>query len=186
MRLTRSLTHSVLCVLAVFVCPAALAQKLGGSGSTRCESVLPLQALNAAVNGEFEYKDTILPRTGLADETRCKWLWVRGSDFVSVELYWMGKSATAAYNKKVSPPPLPKTTAELFERQVKWRESVGRDKRRVIEGVADRAALVSGALRREIGYVQVGDELIDFESAELNAAQAESVLKLLNLRNGRP
>ena len=78
------------------------------------------------------------------------------------------------------------TTAELLETPLKWRESVGRDKRRAVEGVGDRAALVSGAMRREIGYVQVGDEFIDFESAELAPVQAEMVLKLLKVRAGRP
>ncbi len=164
----------------------AEAQKLGGSGAARCEAVLPLKALNAALKAEFEYKDTIIPRTGLADETSCKWLWARGTDMVSIELYWMGKNAAVAYSKKVSPPPHPKNTAELFEYQVKWRESVGRDKRRTIEGVGDRAALVSGVMRREIGYVQIGDGLIEFESSELTGAQAESALGALSLARARP
>lgn len=181
---------SALCLLGVAVLAGAgstaYAQKLGGSGAARCEAVLPLKALNAAVKGEFEYRDTIIPRTGLADETSCKWLWARGTDMVSIELYWMGKDAAVAYSKKVSPPPHPKNTAELLEYQLKWRESVGRDKRRVIEGVGDRAALVSGVMRREIGYVQVGDGFIDFESSELPGAQADAVLKLLTLAQGRP
>ena len=178
------LSASVLVAALVFA--PAFAQKMGGSGQARCEALLPLKVLNAELKGEFEYNDNIIPRTGLKDETSCKWLWGRGSDIVTIEVYWMGKAATVAYNKKVSPPPLPTTTAELLERQLKWRESVGRDKRRAVEGVGDRAALVSGAMRREIGYVQVGDEFIDFESAELAPVQAETVLKLLKVRAGRP
>jgi hypothetical protein len=141
----------------------------------RCEKLLPLKALTAAVGAGFTAYDAVERKPG---EMECSWL-KRGSGSIqTLVVTHRSKSALADWGRNFTPA---KNNNDWWEDSVKNTEDALKGKRVLIPGVGKRAALVAmpgGSQSKAL--VQRDDDVFEIVSMNVNAADIGKIAKAVN------